>query len=466
MSQLSLRLRVFLFFALLAFGALFLAAASLGLGWSRAEPALPPAPFVTAFVAFAIFNTGLLLLVWLLFDENVAKPINRLSADLRIRVHAEVRGGLDTVAARYLGDLAPAAAALTERAETFVHDTATHVARETERLSAEHARLTALLTESPIATILVNPAHEIVLYDAQAAAVLSSVAVPRLSAPLWDYFERDSLADVFSRTGISEKNSDLRPIGSDASLNVRVRELEDSGYILFFDPPEKQLDTVAPRPLIFDFDLITSQQSGAQMVRPLSQLCYVVLDLETTGLSVETDAIVQLAAVRVLNNAIVPGEEVSTYVDPGRSIPPASTRIHHVSDSDVVDAPTIAVAGQRLHHFASDSVLVAHNAPFDIGLLRRHEEEIGVVWDHVVIDTVLLSSLVFGTTEQHSLDALCDRLSIKIAPEDRHTALGDAKATAEALVRLMRMLEGKGFQTLADLQPALEREARRLYAAT
>ena len=114
-TRLSLRFRIFLFFCLLAVGGAGLAAGALMFGWSRAEQPLPAAPFVTAFVMFAFLNTGLAVAVWLLFDENVAKPINQLSATLRLRAHSGVDGDLDAEAARYLGDLAPAANALTYR---------------------------------------------------------------------------------------------------------------------------------------------------------------------------------------------------------------------------------------------------------------------------------------------------------------------------------------------------------------
>ncbi|MEL7400154.1 MAG: 3'-5' exonuclease, partial [Pseudomonadota bacterium] len=75
----------------------------------------------------------------------------------------------------------------------------------------------------------------------------------------------------------------------------------------------------------------------------------------------------------------------------------------------------------------------------------------------------LLSAVAFGTTQEHSLDALCARLGIEIAAEERHTALGDARVTAEALVRVLQMLRGQGYDSLAALKGPLEQQARRLY---
>ena len=237
-TSLSLRLRIFLFFCLLAVGAVALAAGALAFGWSRAEEALPTAPFVSAFVLFAFVNTGLALGVWLLFDENVAKPIDMLSANLRLRAHSGVENPLDAESAKYLGDLAPAATALSDCVSGSVLDTAEKVARETQRLRAESERLTALLTESPVATILLNPAGEIVLYDGQAAGVLSDIAVPRLKAPLSDYFQRDAfdaavsqLADdrleveftLTDRKGLQDYKARVKALGQDGHMVSSMR---------------------------------------------------------------------------------------------------------------------------------------------------------------------------------------------------------------------------------------------------
>ncbi|MEM7632258.1 MAG: exonuclease domain-containing protein [Pseudomonadota bacterium] len=463
-TRLSLRFRIFLFFCLLAVGGAGLAAGALAFGWSRAPEALPVAPFLTAFVLFAFLNTGLAVAVWLLFDENVAKPINRLSASLRLQAHGGVAGEVSADTARYLGDLAPAASALTQTVNTSLVDTAAKVARETQRLRDETERLTALLTEIPIATILLNPAHEIVLYDAQAAAVLDQIAPPRLKAPLGDYF---AMADVTAAMAgltdaVHEVSFTLYNTARDMRFEARLKALNDDGHMICIDADTQQESAIAQRPLVFDFDLMNTSETRHVSDMPLSQLCFVPFDTETTGLSVEKDAIVQLGAVRVLNGRIVAGEVMNTYVHPGRPIPPASTRIHHVTDADVADAPDIAEVGRAFHHFARDAVLVAHNAPFDIGLLRKDAARMGVEWTHPVLDTVLLSAVVFGTTEVHSLDALCDRLAITIPPALRHTALGDATATAEALVRLLPLLEGKGTHTFGQLIEQTQQHSRLL----
>ncbi|MEJ6401964.1 3'-5' exonuclease [Yoonia sp. 2307UL14-13] len=463
-THLSLRFRIFLFFCFLAVAGAGLAAAAMVFGWSRAESDVSAAPFLTAFVFFVFLNTGLVVAIWLLFDEHVAKPIKKLSAGLRLQAHSGGEATVSPDTARYLGDLGPAATALTQTMSASVLDRAAQVAQETQRLRVESERLTALLTEIPIATILLNPAHEIVLYDGQAANVLSQIAPPRLKAPLTDYFDIKALAAALdqlseTRTEVPFKLYDnTRRVEFDA----RLKALGGGGHMVLMDVEAGQNDKIKPRPLVFDFALINAAEAKDIATSPIRNLCYVPFDTETTGLSVEHDAIVQLGAVRVLNGRIVDGEVLNAYVNPGRPIPPSSTRIHNVTDADVADAPDIGEVGRRFHHFARDAVLVAHNAPFDIGLLRASEKQMGVEWTHPVLDTVLLSAVVFGVSEQHSLDALCDRLSINIPPDQRHTALGDARATAEVLVKLLPLLEAKGHRTLGQLIQKTRKHGRLL----
>ncbi|WP_410217877.1 exonuclease domain-containing protein [Paracoccus sp. (in: a-proteobacteria)] len=190
--------------------------------------------------------------------------------------------------------------------------------------------------------------------------------------------------------------------------------------------------------LTYDFALA---RRGAASSR-LADLTCVVFDTETTGLS-DSDRIVQIAGLRLARGRLT-GERFETLVHPGRSIPAASTAIHGITDAMVRDAPELTAALNAFGHFCEDSVLVAHNAPFDMGFLRRAEGETGARFDNRVLDTVLLSAMVWGQAADHSLDALTQRLGIQIPAEARHTAMGDAIATAEAFLRLIPALEAKG----------------------
>lgn len=462
-----------MFFCLLAGGGAALAAGALAFGWSRGDTDLPPGPFITALILFAFLNTGFVLGIWLLFDENVAKPISRLSAELRLRAHAGVERDLETEDARHLGDLAPAAQAISQKMERAASDNAAAVAAQTRRLQADAERLTALLSQIPIATILLNPAREIVLYDAQAAELLTPIAAPRLKARLSDYFDLAGFdAAVAALQGTPDTTLMLPWLRGGGHYEGRLKSIDESvgwgGFMINIDMPKASIATPArssgptARPLVYDFDLLNPATSQDLRDTRLRDLCFVAFDTETTGLSVTSDDIIQIGAVRVVGGRIIEGEVIDTFVDPGRPIPPASTAIHHIHDADVAGACDIVQAGQSLFHFTRDAVLVAHNAPFDIGLLRKDQGRMGVKWTHPVLDTVLLSAVIFGTTEDHTLDALCARLNVDIPPERRHTALGDAQATAEVLVRLLPLLEGLGLTTLGQLISRCQKHGRLL----
>ncbi|MCF3974565.1 3'-5' exonuclease [Paracoccus salsus] len=204
----------------------------------------------------------------------------------------------------------------------------------------------------------------------------------------------------------------------------------------------------------YDFALASR---GAASSR-LADLTCVVFDTETTGLE-PTDRIVQIAGVRIARGKLT-GERFETLVNPGRPIPPGATAIHHVTDEMVADAPDMTAALTAFHHFAEDSVLIAHNAPFDMGLLRAAAAETGAHFDNRVLDTVLLSAMIWGGGVPHTLDALTERLGIVIPPDARHTAMGDTVATAEAFLQLIPALEGKGIERFEEAVVEARRHRR------
>ena len=465
LTRLSLRLRIFLFFCLLAAGALLVSTVALWISYRRVDdPALLDA-FVFAEILMGFGFLGLVAAVWLLFDDNVAKPIERISAQLRARAHAGVSTEVDAQAARYLGDLAPAAAGLADQLSDKTMDVAQAVAEETAHLAAEKQRLTALLTEIPVAMLLASPSHKIVLYDGQAAEVLAQIAHPRLNASLFEYLQPEPLEQAYEKlvkTGL-EVACTLSSIDGVQTYSARMKPLGDApGYMLIFDESAANIAPEAARPLVYDFNLLNAPADESFENLALQDLCFVVFDTETTGLLPHKDEIVQIGAVRVLNGRIVTGEQLDTLVDPGIPIPPASTKVHKISDRMVQGAPNIAEAGRALHQFSRNAVIVAHNAPFDMAFLRRHAKRMNVEWDHPILDTVLLSAVLFGASDKHTLDALCDRLDISIPDELRHTALGDAVATAEALVKMLPMLQARGLTTFGKVVEETRQHGRLL----
>ena len=468
LAKLSLRLRIFLFFCLLGLGGLASVGITLWLGYGRAVDSSAANGFTFAATLADFLILGLTAFVWLLFDENVAKPIERLAAEMRSRAHAGVAQEMDMTAARYLGDLAPAASAVARQLNDTALGTTQAIAAETARLNAEKARLTALLTEIPVATILVAPGGQIVLYDGQAAEVLAQLAVPRLNARITEYFDEASMNVAVRKLHKTGKEVAFEAWSKDGgqSFQTRLKPMEGGGYLMVIDSQTAEISPDAARPLVYDFDLLErSASDGLEAAihdRRLRDLCFSVFDTETTGLLPHKDDIVQLGAVRVLNGRIVEGETINQLVDPGRPIPPASTRVHRVTDAMVRGKPRIDRVARQFHSFSQDAVIVAHNAPFDMAFLHRQARETGVSWDHPILDTVLLSAVLFGASETHTLDALCDRLCVTIPPELRHTALGDARATAEVLVRMLPMLEARGLATFGQVIEETRRHGRLL----
>ncbi|GAA6165078.1 hypothetical protein NBRC116590_27820 [Pelagimonas sp. KU-00592-HH] len=453
-TQLSLRVRVFLFFVFIAVAGVALIGLALALGYRRALEGDMMSGFVFSGILAGFGLIGLSVGIWLLFDENVAKPIERIAATMRTNAHAGVDSSVDTHQARYLGDLAPAAQAVSTQLSQTTLDRAEAVAQETARLAAEKERLTSLLTDIPVAMVLVNPAHQIVLYDGQAASVLGQIHTPRLNASIFDYFRKDEILAAYTQLAKTGKEVAFEVHGVEGRLtfDARLKPVGHApGYMLLIDEAHAEISPDAARPLIYDFDLMEHDSERALEDTPLTTLNFVVFDTETTGLLPHKDEIVQIGAVRVVNGRIVPGEEINQLVNPGMKIPAASTKVHHVTNEMVADAPGIDTVSRDFHKFANGSVIVAHNAPFDMAFLKRHGKRLGVAWDHPIIDTVLLSAVLFGASETHTLDALCDRLGVTIPPHLRHTALGDAQATAEVLCKLLPMLQSRGYATFGEV---------------
>ncbi len=679
--RIGLRGRVLLFFVAIALGSV----AALGIGLWFGYHRQGSADMLNAFVQVAVVAVfGIIALVagvWFLFDTYLARPMEQLAWALRVRTHADVAHEIDAAQARYLGDLAEAAASATETLSKSRNSLAETVARETAQLASDKNKLEHLLSDVPPAVLLCTGRHHIVFYNGVAHRMLSGPKTPVcLGKNLFDYLNDGAIRQVHQRllesalpgsivefvcnspcgsrrlagrmrlardnggdaaayvmtlrdvTGeieayarrdvlLSEIFDRVRPtvsalaarIGADdnatpslaamkdeieqldatladlasrfdncradgwpmapvdarefaaslrrllssadipldveaSALTVRcnafdmvsllahiaqkvaaeadarnlrlvIREAGDAAEIrlgwqgraltetelerwlaepvdgspgglsanailaahattlapggkeqnasvsVFLRPIQQLEATPADTPfsVVYDFDLLSRAQSERMAESRLDDLAYVVFDTETTGLFPERgDEIVQIAAVRIVNGKRVPGETLDLLVNPGRSIPRASSAIHGVTDAMVVDAVSVQEAVERFHTFAHDAVIVAHNAPFDMAFLWRREAELGVRFVNPILDTVLLSAAVFGLSENHTLDDLVNRLGVDLPQNQRHTAMGDTLATAEVFIKLKRILQAKGMDRLSEVLSEVKRYDRLL----
>jgi DNA polymerase III subunit epsilon len=215
------------------------------------------------------------------------------------------------------------------------------------------------------------------------------------------------------------------------------------------------------RPEYYDFDLFKASDQARELAeRTLAELSYTVFDTETTGLEPSAgDRILQFGATRINAGKLRRHDCFDQLVDPQRSIPPAGIPIHGITPEMVAGQPVIASVLPAFHAFAADTVLVAHNAAFDMRFLQLLEAETGIAFKQPVLDTLLLSAVVHPQQESHRLEAIAERLGVQVL--GRHTALGDAMVTAEVFLKLVPLLEAMGIRTLGQ---ALEASQKTYFA--
>ncbi|MFC3683529.1 3'-5' exonuclease [Hydrogenophaga luteola] len=242
----------------------------------------------------------------------------------------------------------------------------------------------------------------------------------------------------------------------------RIRHQAFFRILLPLASPQEQVDAATfvrsdSRPEYYDFDLFkTTEQTRSMDDRLLTELTYTVFDTETTGLNPsQGDEIIQIGAARLVNNKLLRQECFEQLVDPKRPIPPATIPIHGIQPEMVIGQPTIDQVLPAFHAFAQDTVLVAHNAAFDMRFLQLKEGQTGVAFDQPVLDTLLLSAVIHPNQDSHRLEAIAERFNVTVI--GRHTAMGDAMVTAEVFLKLIPLLAEKGIRTLGQAREAAQK---------
>jgi DNA polymerase-3 subunit epsilon len=204
------------------------------------------------------------------------------------------------------------------------------------------------------------------------------------------------------------------------------------------------------RPEYYDFDLFAArgaEDGGMDLDRRLTDLVYSVFDTETTGLDPSSgDEIIQLGAVRIVNQRLLRQEIFDQLVDPVMPLKAEGILIHGITEDMLGGQPRLDVVLPAFHEFCAETVLVAHNAAFDMRFFQVKEASLGVRFTQPVLDTLLLSAVIHPNQESHRLESIAERLGINVI--GRHTALGDALVTGEVFLKMIPLLADMGIVTL------------------
>jgi DNA polymerase-3 subunit epsilon/CBS domain-containing protein len=182
---------------------------------------------------------------------------------------------------------------------------------------------------------------------------------------------------------------------------------------------------------------------------PLIALDAVVLDTETTGLDPASARIVEIGAVRLAEGRVDTENAFHSLVRPGVPIPAAASRIHHIDDAKVADAPPFPEVWQRLGSFIGDAVVIGHSLGFDLAVLKRECERSNLQFEQPrTLDTRLLAQVAEPNLAGYSIEQLTTWLGIALS--GRHSALGDAITTAHVFSGLVPKLRSAGIRTFAE----------------
>ncbi|PLX70035.1 MAG: 3'-5' exonuclease [Denitrovibrio sp.] len=175
---------------------------------------------------------------------------------------------------------------------------------------------------------------------------------------------------------------------------------------------------------------------------------FCVVDTETTGLDINSARIINVAAVKVQNYKII--DFYNSFINPEEMIPKESIKWHNITDEMVIDKPTVDEILPDFLNFCNDSIIVGHHIAFDIKMINKEMiNSFGCEMHNYSLDTMLIySNAIIKKDEHYSLDHLLEKYSVTC--NGRHTALGDALATAEVFSKMITQASGE-FRTVREL---------------
>ena len=221
-----------------------------------------------------------------------------------------------------------------------------------------------------------------------------------------------------------------------------VQAFPEAHKLLGFDNPDMKVIYGVEAYLVPDKVPCVSFPKGQDI-----NTTYCVLDLETTGFSFRTEKITEVGIMKVKNGEVI--DEFSCFVNPEKPIPQRVIEVTNITDDMVKDAETIETVMPKIIEFVGDSVLVAHNADFDIGFLKYNAKVLGLTLDNTYLDTLRLAKELFPEYKKYKLGIIAENLGIKV--EVAHRALDDVDTTVKVLNVMFEMLKEKGVKTVDDI---------------
>ena len=174
---------------------------------------------------------------------------------------------------------------------------------------------------------------------------------------------------------------------------------------------------------------------------------YCVLDLETTGISIATEKITEIGIMKVKNGEII--DEFECFVNPEKPIPQRVVEVTNITDEMVKDAETIDKVFPKVLEFLGDSIIVAHNASFDVGFLKNTAKLLGYEFNYTYIDTLPLAKDLFPELKKYKLGKIADSLGIEV--DVAHRALADVETTVKVFNVMLKKLKDEDAITVNDI---------------
>lgn len=221
-----------------------------------------------------------------------------------------------------------------------------------------------------------------------------------------------------------------------------VQAFPEAHKMLGYDNPDMKILYGVEAYLAPDKNDIVTNSKGQDI-----ETTYCVLDLETTGFSAVTEKITEVGIMKVKNGEVI--DQFSCFVNPEKHIPQRVTEVTNITDDMVKEAETIEKVFPKILNFIKDTVLVAHNAPFDIGFLKQNAKMLGHEFDYTYLDTLSLAKDLFPDYKKYKLGKIAENLGIKV--EVAHRALDDVDTTVKVFKVMMDMLKKRGAKKVDDI---------------